>query len=670
MVQPKFSDFKTWVGKPLGKSEWDFNLNTIIGFLTGAWDLTIGALTAASGYISGALTVDGKITTTAGFYGDGANITGIGGSGAATSVGIAQIEQLTETSKLFRAKIPTSITFAISEPLIGGENWTGTIAAAPVGATALTIQPAVVGQEPPKLLELTVCATSTGTVESVFITGGILSGTSGSYTISSGLQNGFANGSNLYRNFCSVNIANSDVGILSGQAGNSRYIQTHRGGQADVGSRSGAVVDWSVRLNSATQGLRVNSVIASPTNTINVLMTTDRTGEFSTTSPYNKIILCKVTEDGQKNVYQIGKGKEFTITGVGAFSSTYAPITVSDTYNDMDSGNTAAIGGVTAAGITELSSDGLTYWVVQVKTAIPNLSFVPTATNESFIEVTPKKATIFNQGTAIPTYVHSIWKLNGNILNFKNTSGTYNLAMTGTVPYLAGKPNFGLCAGPYTTSNYFKWDAGGSSATVFDSAIFAFEAFIYLTQLGVDGVIAGKYNGDLGQGWTFQIGTNNKLNFRFDGTSKEAATALSINTWYHVAAFHIGTGAGEHLVYVNGVNDLTTTAGAFTATTQSFIIGVTPIVSGVPANPFKGYIQSAAYWSTVPATAAECLAFATLRASGGGKEYGTQFGMSISGTESNKTGQLVSFKTDIVQPSLTATLPTIESKNLIVTGGA
>ena len=42
--------------------------------------------------------------------------------------------------------------------------------------------------------------------------------------------------------------------------------------------------------------------------------------------------------------------------------------------------------------------------------------------------------------------------------------------------------------------------------------------------------------------------------------------------------------------------------------------------------------------------------------------------MTLSGTET-KTGRLATLRVDPVQPSTTATLPTIESKNLVVSGG-
>lgn len=661
MTSPSISQLNFYTNKRLTDKDWSKNFTQIVTWLTGGYDLVASSVTT-----TGDITSGGKITAGTGFYGDGSNLTGVGGGGSSAGVGISQVEQLTESSKLFRMQIPTSLTNIISEPLIDGANFTGTLTSTlAAGATTIAITPTITGEEPPHRNILTIVRAADGVSEEIQISGG----SAGTYTLSSSIQTvgGFATSDAVYRNFCTLNVAGANATILSGQAGDARQVQNHIGGQIDVGARTNGVIDWSVRMNSLTQGLVVDSIAAAPTNIIYLQSATDRTGEFSASAPYNKLILNQVTENGQKGLYQTGKGREYTIVTVGAHSSSKIPITVSDTYNDMDAENAVATGGVT--GLSAISADGLTYWVACYKTAIPKISFVATGVNESFVEVVPKKATVFNQGMSYPSYVHSHWKMDeitGNALNSRQTSGTYNLTQSGTVPSATGKIN--QARGPFSTSNYFTWGAGGSSTTIYDVQTFLLEAWFKTSATGVLQWIIGKNNYSATQGMALGIYSDNKVILRIANSDIFSSATYTDGNWHYAVGARIGAGTNDTRLYIDGSLITQGTRAAFTNSTNDLTVGA--LKEGTAYHIFQGLLDSVAFWSTVPTTWAEIEAIIAQRYAGGrGREYGSQFGLSISGTESNKTGQLATLRADIVQASLTATIPTIEAKNLIVSGG-
>ena len=68
MSTPKVSDFQTWQGKSLSKSQWDHNIQKTVDYFTdGTADIDVGNLN-----------VTGAITATT-LAGDGSQITGISG---------------------------------------------------------------------------------------------------------------------------------------------------------------------------------------------------------------------------------------------------------------------------------------------------------------------------------------------------------------------------------------------------------------------------------------------------------------------------------------------------------------------------------------------------------------------------------------------------------------
>lgn len=77
MAIPRFSDLKKWVGKLLKNTEWDFNFQKIVDWLTdGSADLTVGNFDCTN-FTSDTATVAGGVTA-ASFTGDGSGLTGLG----------------------------------------------------------------------------------------------------------------------------------------------------------------------------------------------------------------------------------------------------------------------------------------------------------------------------------------------------------------------------------------------------------------------------------------------------------------------------------------------------------------------------------------------------------------------------------------------------------------
>lgn len=571
------------------------------------------------------------------------------GTSSGGSSSISGIESRTESSKLFRTEIPSSDTDSISEPLISGNNWTGTIAAIAQGATSITITPTILGQEPPKNKALTLVQTSTGESEDVFITSGNLSGASGVYTLSSGivLAGGYAISSPIYRNFCYLNTASANASVLAGQNGIAAKVQSHTGKQVDVGSRSNADVSWSIRLNSLTQGIVVSTISG---NVMQLVMSTDRSGEFSATAPYNKLIFCKVTLDGENGVTQVGKGKEFTIASVGAYSTTL-PITVNDTYNDMDSGNISATGGLVAAGISNYPTDGNTYWIVQAKTAIPKVSFVATGQNESFVEVTPKKARVFS---GLINYFD----------NFSADRGYTNVNLTGGNGW---RVTSGYSEFYNVTTNgdfYQMFSYKDTSFNYYNG--FTLKVAVYNVNLSQTAQLSkhGIFWGDTPVGGVVTDPTKG-LSLAISGQSNTSYT-LFLRT---------GTTIRASLSLSTTVYPMDTWCWLELKKTPIGYEGRFWKQSDI--RPISATVSWAGIYS--PVTASRFGVCGTAGSNGTNAVANNRFddlsittgysGMSLSGTESNKTGQLATLRTDIVQSSATATIPTVEAKNLVVSGG-
>jgi hypothetical protein len=155
--------------------------------------------------------------------------------------------------------------------------------------------------------------------------------------------------------------------------------------------------------------------------------------------------------------------------------------------------------------------------------------------------------------------------------------GSTSQSITGTVGFLMGFTNAGITdataknvletvgnAQISTTQSKF----GGSSMYFdgtgdylispnnvnlqFGTGDFTIEGWIYLTTLGSERSIFAK--GTSNTGWAFNLNSANKLMWLSTTSAYVAATAISANTWYHVAATREN---GTLRLFLNGSLDLT-----------------------------------------------------------------------------------------------------------------
>jgi len=146
-------------------------------------------------------------------------------------------------------------------------------------------------------------------------------------------------------------------------------------------------------------------------------------------------------------------------------------------------------------------------------------------------------------------------------------------------------------AGSYY-SNYF--DGSGDYLTTPNNAAlnpatgdFTIEAWVYLASLGTSKSIVSTYNNAPTGYWDWQVKTNNVLELSRDSGAViiTGATALTANTWIHVAVSRSGTSVKQ---FINGVLDTTNTSSGSLSSSNATAIGST--VNNI--NNFYGYISN------------------------------------------------------------------------------
>lgn len=142
------------------------------------------------------------------------------------------------------------------------------------------------------------------------------------------------------------------------------------------------------------------------------------------------------------------------------------------------------------------------------------------------------------------------------------------------------------------SSIYF--DGAGDYVTVAANAAFGFgtddfttEAWIYIVgNQGADRAITDfRSSGSVG---TFYINTSNKLAFYYGSVLGGSGSALTTNTWYHVA---LTRQSGVFRCYLNGAQDWTATATADFGSSAPVGIGASVAASLVGTSPFYGYFD-------------------------------------------------------------------------------
>lgn len=293
------------------------------------------------------------------------------------------------------------------------------------------------------------------------------------------------------------------------------------------------------------------------------------------------------------------------------------------------------------------------------------------ASPNGYTAIIPQYARILEYGIPYNPYIHSHWKLNeaagGTAINSKQLSGTYNLTQVGTVPSTAGK--FNLARGPFTAANYFMWSAGGSSATVYDTATFIVDGWFKTSVTGATQYIISKTNDASGvSGWAVQIkAADNKLRFNINNGSgvnfvDSSSTYTDGNWHYFRAVIRATSGANEMRLYVDGSLAGQSSGVLLVPQTYDLMVGAVKSGSSV-VNQFQGLLDSICYFNTVSSWVEE-EALSTLRYGGGsGREYGSDIGQILYGSIDGMTcevGDRYSFATGLVRNSGLLNTPTLE----------
>jgi Leucine-rich repeat (LRR) protein len=173
--------------------------------------------------------------------------------------------------------------------------------------------------------------------------------------------------------------------------------------------------------------------------------------------------------------------------------------------------------------------------------------------------------------------------LNGTLTNFALTGSTSNWVNGYNTP---------------TGSNALYFDGTNDyvSCPAINPAQFTAEAWVYPTTLGKDQAILSTLNASSLVGMELHLGTDNipiiTVRNGSNFTDVKGTTAVTANTWTHIAATCNGTTVN---LYVNGTLVKYTTIASYTAGTQSLVLGRR---SGESGYYFSGKIDEARVWST------------------------------------------------------------------------
>ena len=199
------------------------------------------------------------------------------------------------------------------------------------------------------------------------------------------------------------------------------------------------------------------------------------------------------------------------------------------------------------------------------------------------------------------------WKFDeGNGTSVNDSSGNSIIGTIGTGASAPTWVNEGFCV----SGNCLQYDGSddyltfGDNLDIEDGQDFTFTAWIKSNSFStVQTVLAKKLGNSSGQaGYLINIGTGGTLNFyAADGTDqvwKGSSSAMSPNTWYHVAFVFDEDNASNISFYINGVatsGNLTGTLGDINslANVQLLGIGVEPDRQYV----FNGFIDEAKFYS-------------------------------------------------------------------------
>lgn len=180
-----------------------------------------------------------------------------------------------------------------------------------------------------------------------------------------------------------------------------------------------------------------------------------------------------------------------------------------------------------------------------------------------------------------------------SLLHFDGTNGSttftdskglttwtgYSSAALSTAQYKFAPSSLLAAGGPYIAANT-------PSAVALAGGDFTIECFIYLTTIGTIATIYASWNSASVLGIRVLVNSDNSIQFGTDGGSiQSAASVISANTWYYVAAVLSGSTA---TVYLNGTSIVSGSIGTVLTDTYATEIGRNLANTGWF---FQGYID-------------------------------------------------------------------------------
>jgi hypothetical protein len=541
---------------------------------------------------------------------------GVGGGGSTSE----SLELLNEIEKAVGSPLGFTPKYSINNSFTFDDNLVVNLSAAyTAGASAITmamVSPIQSGQLVPEEHEYYIYDQVSQAFETFTVASAVAGNT---YALNNVLTNSYASASTVIgRNFGNVNVGarQFEFSTISGASGLSANYYNERINHDTAAVLKTATVQ--AKFNTDTWFKVASVASATKQITFDIGSLSARLGEIATAGDGATIWAYCLQFNGNE-YFQIGEGKRLTATAT-SYSAPNGIVTVSED--------------ITSADVSAPTADQNTVCYIVLEAVKLRAAFGNRGAIETFSNITPSRIKAYDMGIAYPSYVHSHWKLNessGNAINSR-AGATFDLTQVGTVPSTAGK--LGNSRGVYSSSNYFVWNSGGSSATVYDTVLFAVEGWFKGTAAaGIQSIIA-KCNNIPNTGWGVTLGTDGKIYFfTAGGTPVVTTNTYGDNHWhYFTAVLFSNTGAGNKVVWVDGVQATTQSGHALTQATESLGIGAragagTAYTSEAATSLL---IDSVSYWNTLPATLAEVLTTHTQRYAGGrGREYGLNIGHSL-----------------------------------------
>jgi hypothetical protein len=146
------------------------------------------------------------------------------------------------------------------------------------------------------------------------------------------------------------------------------------------------------------------------------------------------------------------------------------------------------------------------------------------------------------------------------LLKFVN-GGIYDNAMqnnfitTGSAQISTTQSKFGGASMSFPNGANYLTNLNPPAWSALGTSNFTIEGWVLLNSIGVAREIV--YMGDSPDGWSVNITSGNKLQFRYGASNLIGVTSLAASTWYYFAVVRSGTATGNVKIYLNGTADVT-----------------------------------------------------------------------------------------------------------------